>query len=113
MGDFVRVIKTFPDLTKVCGLKEIIREFASIPSAMPIVTASLLQRSKGETVINMHWWSGVTKVTLQTYIVNKQLDGAVVPLLSITRVSYIQDFIMSGTLVVSHINPVLQEGVTT
>ena len=65
----------------------------------------------------MHWWSGVTKVTLQTYIVNKQLDGAVkfrlVPLLSITRVSYIQDFVMSGTLVVSHMNPVLQEGVTT
>ena len=34
----------------------------------------------------------MTKVTLQTYIVNKQLDGAVkfrlVPLLSITRVSY-------------------------
>ena len=30
MGDFVRVIKTFPDLTIVCGLKEIIREFASI-----------------------------------------------------------------------------------
>ena len=51
----------------------------------------------------------MTKVTLQAYIVNKQLDGAVkfrlVPLLSITRVSYIQDFIMSGTLVVSHINP--------
>ena len=30
MGDFVRFIKTFPDLTIVCGLKEIIREFASI-----------------------------------------------------------------------------------
>ena len=30
MGDFVKVIKTFPDLTIVCGLKEIIREFASI-----------------------------------------------------------------------------------
>ena len=59
----------------------------------------------------------MTKVTLQAYIVNKQLDGAVkfrlVPLLSITRVSYIQDFIMSGTLVMSHINPVLQEGFTT
>ena len=74
---------------------------------MPIVTTSLLQRSKGGrgTVINMHWRSGVTKVTLP-YIVNKQLDGAVkfrlVPLLSMTRVSYIQDFVMSGTLVVSH-----------
>ena len=60
----------------------------------------------------------MTKVTLQTYIVNKQLDGAIkfryVPLLSITRVSYIiQDFVMSGTLVVSHINHVLQEGFTT
>ena len=50
-------------------------------------------------------------------MVNKQLDGGIkfrlVPLLSITRVSYIQDFVMSGTLVVSHINHNLQEGFTT
>ena len=43
------------------------------PSAMPIVTASLLQTSKGEGTVNMNWRSGVTKVTLQTYIVSKQI----------------------------------------
>ena len=47
--------------------------FLESPSAMPIVTASLLQTSKGEGTVNMNWRSGVTKVTLQTYIVNKQI----------------------------------------
>ena len=43
------------------------------PSAMPIVTASLLQTSKGEGDHEHELEVGVTKVTQQTYIVNNQL----------------------------------------